>query len=105
MQEDIDILAIIILAIAAIGIFGGSSFIGGWAGFSIFIFGIAFIELTIYFFLDYKSYGEHHGFRAIHRIKHLIRRCSQSFNCLPARGDASIPTTHPHLSRPYAALL
>src|SRR6266851_904662 len=32
----------------------------------------------------------------------LIRRCSQSYNCLPARGDASIPTTHAHLSRPYA---
>src|SRR5260370_17356277 len=27
------------------------------------------------------------------------RRCSKSF---PARGDASIPTTHPHRSRPYA---
>src|SRR6266446_3761327 len=33
----------------------------------------------------------------------FIRRCSQSYNVLPAKGDASIPTTRPHLSRPYAA--
>src|SRR6266851_1834447 len=35
----------------------------------------------------------------------IIQICSQSYTCLPARGDASIPTTHPHLSRPYAAFL
>ncbi len=65
-------LAIIILAIAAIGIFGDISFIGGWVKFTIFIFGCTFIGLIIYFFLDYYSAGEPHGFRAIHRIKHLI---------------------------------
>jgi len=65
-------LSIIFLAIAAIGIFGGNSYIGGWAGLSIFIFGITFIGLTIYFFLDYVSSGELHGFRAIARVKQLM---------------------------------
>ncbi len=32
----------------------------------------------------------------------MIRMCSQSYTCFPARGDASIPTTRPHRSRPYA---
>src|SRR5258707_3175178 len=33
----------------------------------------------------------------------MIRIGSQSDHYLPARGDASIPTTHPHRARPYAA--
>src|SRR5260370_26916446 len=36
---------------------------------------------------------------------HLIRMRSHNYNVLPARGDASIPTTHPHRSRPYAGLI
>ena len=65
-------LAIIILAISAYGIFGSGSFIAAWASFSIFIFGVSFIGLTIYFFLDYEPARTRHGFRAIHRIQELI---------------------------------
>jgi len=42
------------------------------ASFSIFIFGVSFIGLIIYFFLDYEPSIKRHGFRAIHRIKELI---------------------------------
>ena len=66
------ILAIIILAISAFDIFGVTSSIFGWAIFITIVFICIFIGLTIYFFLDFVSAGEHGGFSAVARIQQLM---------------------------------
>ncbi|HYT41181.1 MAG TPA: DUF4231 domain-containing protein [Methylomirabilota bacterium] len=65
-------LLLLCLAIAAEDIFNTNSYFSQLAGFLIFTFAILFIGQIIYFFLDYYSAGDPHGFRAIHRIKNLI---------------------------------
>ena len=65
-------LLLLSMAITAEGIFNTNSFISQLAGLLIFIFALLFIGLTVYFFFDGESSGDHYGFSAIHRVKNLI---------------------------------
>src|SRR5438270_10848352 len=62
-------LLLLLGAITNIGIFGPNSYIGGWSILGIFVFGIPFLVLSVYFFVDYYEGGEERGFQGISKIQ------------------------------------
>jgi hypothetical protein len=65
-------LILLLGAIGVVGIFSANSYIGGWSIFGIFVFGILFLVLLVYFFLDSVEGGEEQGFKGLSRIHDLV---------------------------------
>ena len=65
------VLIITVMAIIGAGLLSNAYF-SGWTGFTAFIFGVIFIGLVIYFFLNYEYTKNRHGFQGVGRIKHLM---------------------------------
>ncbi len=65
------VLILFILGIIFAG-FLGSAYYSVFAGWVAGLSCVLLIFLTIYFFIDYDTYGDQHGFRGIERIKNLI---------------------------------
>src|SRR6266487_2308490 len=59
-------------AIASIGVFRPTSYIGGWSIPGLIVSTILFIVGLIFFFLDYVEAGEEKGFKGAARIRDLL---------------------------------